>query len=133
MLLLSACATRSNPRMNVIGRPPGCAPKEPIKLDAETCWISVTSTQPDKIPEFTRVMEKVVNEMDCFFCETAAYDFDGEDEIDLTFKAGDTISVTEIVDKNWFRGFVRGDASNTTRHFPKTYLKSFSPEKNINV
>ena len=51
---------------------------------------------------------------------TAAYDYDGEEADDLSFREGDQIEVTEEVDENWWRGRVDGGAEGM---FPSAYAQ----------
>ncbi|KAK3823447.1 MAG: hypothetical protein J3Q66DRAFT_143193 [Benniella sp.] len=53
----------------------------------------------------------------------ALFDFAGEDEGDLPFKAGDVIDVIEYLDNDWWRGILRKDVGV----FPTAYVQQLKP------
>ena len=55
-------------------------------------------------------------------CEEAValYDYDGPDEGDLHFRAGDLILVAEKIDEGWWRGFNPKDEYGL---FPSTFVE----------
>lgn len=50
---------------------------------------------------------------------TAVFDFDGKEDNELTFKAGDSIVVLEKSHADWWRGSCNGRVGD----FPRTYVK----------
>lgn len=49
----------------------------------------------------------------------ALYDFDAENNSELSFREGDIIRLTSQVDENWYEGTIRGQ----TGYFPISYVK----------
>lgn len=50
----------------------------------------------------------------------AEYDFNGEEEKDLSFKAGQKINVLKVRDKDWWLGTTEDGRRG---HFPINYMK----------
>lgn len=56
-------------------------------------------------------------------CCTALYDFDAENPGELSFKEGETITLTNKIDENWFEGSLNG----RTGYFPISYVQVVVP------
>uniref|UniRef100_A0A0A9WKH6 Endophilin-A n=1 Tax=Lygus hesperus TaxID=30085 RepID=A0A0A9WKH6_LYGHE len=56
-------------------------------------------------------------------CCTALYDFDAENPGELGFKEGETITLTNKIDDNWFEGTLNGRSG----YFPVTYVQIVMP------
>lgn len=56
-------------------------------------------------------------------CCTALYDFDAENPGELSFKEGETITLTNKIDENWYEGSLNG----RTGYFPVTYVQVVVP------
>ena len=52
-------------------------------------------------------------------CAEALYDFDAENDSEVSFVEGEIIQLISQVDENWFEGTVRGQ----TGYFPINYVK----------
>lgn len=50
------------------------------------------------------------------------YEFEGEASTDLSLKLGDVVFVTDVVDKNWFTGYLVGD-KNQNGNFPAAFVE----------
>ncbi|KTW28133.1 hypothetical protein T552_01992 [Pneumocystis carinii B80] len=57
------------------------------------------------------------------FQAEALYDYEGEDEDDLTLKVGDKINVLEYVNEDWWRGVCNGKEGI----FPANHVKKIQP------
>jgi len=52
-------------------------------------------------------------------CAEALYDFEAENDNEVSFHEGDVIKLISQVDENWFEGTVRGQSG----YFPVNYVK----------
>jgi len=52
-------------------------------------------------------------------CVEALYDFEAENDKELSFKEGDIIKLVSQVDENWYEGMFR----SRTGYFPISYVK----------
>ena len=52
-------------------------------------------------------------------CAEALYDFEAENDNEVSFHEGDVIKLISQVDENWFEGAVRGQSG----YFPVNYVK----------
>ncbi|XP_077380609.1 endophilin-A2-like isoform X1 [Festucalex cinctus] len=83
-----------------------------------------TATSPPAYspgPSFPRTSFK--NRAPAEPCCKALYDFDPENENELGFREGDTITLVNYIDENWFEGKLRG----RTGYFPNNYVEVIVP------
>jgi len=52
-------------------------------------------------------------------CAEALYDFEAENDSELSFREGDVIKLISQVDENWYEGTLRSQ----TGYFPISYVK----------
>ncbi len=56
-------------------------------------------------------------------CASALYQFDAENENELSFQAGDVITLLSQLDENWYEGELNG----ATGIFPTSYVEIMTP------